>query len=111
MNKEHLRILVEGLAAAEPALKLHAPNGPIARLLALPAMIEWSGVRRGQGFGPHGSGGDGVPYPACPDCGGLKEPNGEFIDEAVGHRSGCRLAALLGSPTVIPEGETGRLAV
>ena len=73
--------------------------------------MEWSGSRQGQGFGPHGSGNDGAEYPACPECGGLEEPNGEFISSAVGHRSGCTIADLLGREMVIPEGETGRLAL
>lgn len=98
LDAEAITAWNEGALAIEKAARL------------LPG-LEWSGTARGQGSGPHGSGGDGHPYPACPECGGLQEPNGEFIDSAVGHRSGCRLAALLGSPTVLPEGETGRLAL
>lgn len=56
-----------------------------------PEDVEWSGTRYGQGSGPHGSGGDGHPYPACPVCGGLKEANNEFIADAVGHREDCEL--------------------
>lgn len=51
--------------------------------------LEWSGKRLGPGSGPMFSGGDGTPYPACPLCGGLKEPNQEFNKEAVGHRPEC----------------------
>lgn len=61
--------------------------------------VEWSGYARGQGSGPMGSGGDGARYPACPVCGGLKRGNNEFINSAVGHKPGCRLAASLGKPT------------
>lgn len=71
--------------------------------------MEWSGTRRGQGFGPHGSGGGGHPYAACPECGGLEEKNGEFVNSAVGHRSGCTIADVLGRKTVIEEGENGSL--
>lgn len=100
-----IMVLVEGIRAAEPALSLHAPSGPIARLLALPARLEWSGLIHGQGSGPMGSGDDGRPYAACPVCGGLREPNGEFIEEAVGHRPGCRLAHALGVPTRPSKGQ------
>lgn len=62
--------------------------------------VEWSGVVRGPGWGPHGSGNDGDKFPACPVCRGLEKPNGQFIGSAVGHRPGCRLAKFLGSPTV-----------
>lgn len=72
--------------------------------------VEWSGIRQGQGWGPMGSGNDGTEYPACPVCGGLKEPNGEFIAEAVGHQPGCALAAALGKPTrPLKPGEQGRM--
>lgn len=98
LDAEAIAAWNEGALAIEKAARL------------LPG-LEWSGTAHGQGSGPHGSGGDGYPYPACPECGGLEKPNGEFIAEAVGHRSGCRLAALLGSPTVLLEGETGRLAL
>lgn len=57
--------------------------------------LEWSAVRHGQGSGPHGSGNDGQPYAACPCCGQLKEPNGDFIDEAVGHLPNCTLLETL----------------
>ncbi len=74
--------------------------------------LEWSGTRHGPGSGPMGSGSDGHPYPACPDCGGLKEPNNVFVEEAVGHQPGCRLAALLDKPTrKLEEGEQGRMAL
>lgn len=74
--------------------------------------LEWSSVRRGQGSGPMGSGGDGYAYPACPACRGLKEPNGEFVGSAVGHQPGCKLAALLGRSTrALEEGEQGRMAL
>lgn len=56
--------------------------------------LEWSGTREGQGDGPHSSG-PGPLFAACPVCGGLKEPNGHFIAEAVGHRPDCQLARLL----------------
>lgn len=72
---------------------------------------EWSGSRQGQGFGPHGSGNDGFEYDACPECGGLREPNGEFVDSAVGHRSGCPVADVLERATVVAEGETGSLSL
>lgn len=61
------------------------------------AEIEWSGYREGPGYGPHGSG-DGPEYAACPVCGQLKEPNGDFIREAVGHLHSCKLARHLKSP-------------
>lgn len=73
--------------------------------------IEWSGYVRGPGSGPMFSGDDGTKYPACPECGGLKEPNGSFVASAVGHRSGCNIAMELGRPTVVEPGETGRLAL
>lgn len=60
-----------------------------------PDEVEWSGEVRGQGSGPHSSGGDGPLFAACPVCGGLKEPNGHFIAEAVGHRPDCELEKLL----------------
>lgn len=62
------------------------------------AELEWSGSRQGPGFGPHGSGNDGTDYPACPVCGGLEKPNGNFRADAVGHRPDCRLAEALGRP-------------
>lgn len=74
--------------------------------------LEWSGYARGQGFGPMGSGDDGAEYPACPVCGGLEKPNNEFIESAVGHQPGCRLAAALGAPTrKLVAGEQGRMAL
>jgi hypothetical protein len=60
--------------------------------------LEWSGEAVGPGSGPMFSGNDGARYPACPLCGGLKEPNNSFIESAVGHQPGCRLAAVLGKP-------------
>jgi hypothetical protein len=69
---------------------------------------EWSGLREGPGYGPHGSG-PGLHYAACIECGGLQRPNNDFISSAVGHRSGCIVAAILDRPTVVQEGETGRL--
>jgi len=86
-------------------------GGGGSRALALVAEMEWSGVRHGQGSGPHGSGSDGHPYDACPRCGGLREPSGEFVSSAVGHRPGCPIADVLGRETVIEPGETGRLAL
>lgn len=53
--------------------------------------LEWSGVQYGPGSGPMDSGDDGTPYAACPCCGQLKEPNGEFIPEAVGHTAECEM--------------------
>jgi hypothetical protein len=61
--------------------------------------LEWCGERTGQGSGPHGSGNDGTPCAACPVCGGLREPNGEFIASAVGHTADCAMAAALGRKT------------
>jgi len=59
--------------------------------------LEWSGYVSGQGSGPHGSGGDGRGYSACPVCYGLKVRNNEFNDTAVGHRSWCTLSKTLRS--------------
>jgi hypothetical protein len=95
-------------------------DGMVAELQSLAARVrqeqhaelerlEWSGYTRGQGSGPMGSGGDGQKYPACPECGGLQRPNGEFIRSAVGHRSGCTIAHALGRRTHVEPGETGRL--
>lgn len=76
------------------------------------AEIEWSSSRQGQGFGPHGSGGDGAKYRACPACRGLKEPNNEFVSEAVGHQPGCYIARVLGRPTrSLQAGEQGKMAL
>lgn len=58
--------------------------------------LEWSGIRRGQGTGFMGSGGNGEVYSSCPICHGLKKPNGEFSHLAVGHKPDCELAARLG---------------
>lgn len=71
---------------------------------------EWSGTREGPGWGPMGSG-PGPLYAACPECGGLEKPNGDFISSAVGYRSGCIIAAILNRPTVVLPGETGNLAL
>jgi hypothetical protein len=60
--------------------------------------LEWSSIRRGMGYGPMGSGGDGPPVRACPLCGGIdpSAPNkDEFREDAHGHQSGCRLATFL----------------
>ena len=59
--------------------------------------LEWCGVVRGPGNGPMGSGPGGTPYAACPDCKGLREPNENFIPEAVGHRPHCAMDAMLRS--------------
>lgn len=80
------------------------------RALDLVEENEWSGSREGPGYGPHGSG-DGPSYSACLECGGLEKPNGDFIEIAVGHRSGCTIADLLGRETVVEIGETGSLAL
>lgn len=92
--------------SAEEELRIYRTlYGPVDEL-------EWSGTRHGPGSGPMGSRGDGYPYPACPECGGLKEPNGEFVASAVGHQPGCRLAALLDKPTrKLEEGEQGKMAL
>ena len=67
--------------------------------------IEWSGEQQGPGSGPHSSGNDGALYEACPACGGLKEPNGSFIREAVGHRRGCPLKKKLKALKKLTAGE------
>lgn len=95
-------------------------DGCVAQLRELAARVrqdhrqeledrEWSGTTRGPGSGPMFSGDDGTPYPSCPECGGLQRPNGEFVASAVGHRSGCIIAAMLDRPTVVEPGQTGRL--
>lgn len=73
--------------------------------------LEWSGEREGPGDGPMFSG-PGTKYPACPICGGLEKPNGSFVDTAVGHQPGCRLAAVLGKPTrALQRGEQAEIAL
>lgn len=64
--------------------RLHALREILKRL-------EWSSHRRGMGTGFMGSGGNGRMYTACPICGGLKEPNGDFHASAVGHSPTCEL--------------------
>lgn len=57
-----------------------------------PFADPWTGIRRGPGFGPHGSGDDGTPFPACHICGGLKPGSGaehQFIASAIGHQKDC----------------------
>lgn len=72
--------------------------------------LEWSATRSGPGDGPHGSGGGGTKYAACPWCFQLKEPNGNFMREAVGHNHDCKLAIKLGAKrNPVPKGETGVL--
>lgn len=97
----------DGMVAQLKELAHRVRQEDLAELLA----SEWSGYTRGQGSGPMGSGGDGHKYPACPECGGLEKPNGEFIASAVGHRSGCTIATALGRKTYVEPGETGRLAL
>lgn len=73
--------------------------------------LEWSGSIQGPGSGPMSSGDDGTEYPSCPICNGLEKPNGDFIESAVGHRSGCKLASVLNKPTrPLKPGEQARLA-
>jgi hypothetical protein len=67
----------------------------VERLREMLTALEWSGTQRGQGSGYMSSGGDGPLFAACPVCRGLKEPNSHFIQEAVGHRIDCALAAAL----------------
>ena len=112
MDAEHLLIMAEGAVAGQRELARRGaePLPELDRLVASLPDLEWSGTREGQGNGPMSSG-PGPLFPACPVCGGLKEPNGHFIQSAVGHRSGCRLAALLGSPTVAPEDGQERMPV
>jgi hypothetical protein len=110
---DHVIVMVEGALAADRLLAARGIDRPpeLNRLLLKLDEVEWSGVTHGQGSGPMGSGNDGAAYACCPTCGGLKEPNGEFIESAVGHRSGCRLAAALGRPTVAPEDGQERMPV
>jgi len=68
---------------------------PMQQVLSLLKELEWSGRKAGPGSGPHGSGGDGELYAACPMCGGLQESNPSFMSTAVGHRSRCKLAVTL----------------
>jgi len=70
-------------------------NDPMQQVLSLLKELEWSGRTAGPGSGPHGSGGDGELYAACPMCGGLQESNPSFMSTAVGHRSRCKLAVTL----------------
>lgn len=65
-----------------------------AELMPLLLKLEWSGQRRGPGSGPMFSGGDGHLWPVCPLCGGLKEANRDFNDDAVGHRPDCEFMSL-----------------
>jgi hypothetical protein len=61
---------------------------------ALLALMEWSGDQRGQSSAYSRDGGSH--NPACPMCYGIKPGCGaEFIKEAIGHREGCKLDALL----------------
>lgn len=72
--------------------------------------LEWSSDR--QGPGSYMGANDSDLFPACPECGGLEKPApGHFIESAVGHRSGCKIALALGRPTVVEEGQTGRLSI
>jgi hypothetical protein len=71
--------------------------------------LEWSGERQGPGTSMGSQ--DGAWYPACPICGGLEEHGVGLSSDAVGHRSGCRMAQALGRPTTIRDGETGRLTL
>jgi hypothetical protein len=60
--------------------------------------LEWSGYQQGQGFGYMGSGNDGVHYPACPICNGIKPGVGaerDFSVEAIGHMVRCVLKNIL----------------
>ena len=73
----------EKLKEIKEALQLPVPKDFIDQL-------QWSGILRGPGSGPMNSGDDGTPYPACPICHGLKEPNADFTTkQAVGHLPGC----------------------
>ncbi len=63
--------------------------------------VEWAGRAQGMGFGPHGSGGDGPRFPACPVCRGVKPGSGgerEFSASAIGHKPDCTLRAALSTP-------------
>lgn len=65
--------------------------------------LEWSGFREGPGFGPMDSG-PGTKYPACPECGGIKDGiTSAFRATAHGHRANCELGATV-------SGDVDRLA-
>lgn len=83
--------LADALEKVLPELELKAR---LFDLLHSLEEIEWSGTREGQGNGPHSSG-PGPLFAACPVCHGLKEPNGHFIADAVGHRPDCQLDRML----------------
>lgn len=110
---DHTITMIEGALAADRLLAARGIERPreLNLLLLEIDQIEWSGAAQGPGYGPHGSGGDGPWYAACPTCGGLREPNGDFNDSAVGHRSGCRMAAALGRPTVAPADGQEEMAI
>ncbi len=59
--------------------------------------LEWSASTRGAGYGYMGSGNDGPLIPSCPICRGIHPEKGkaEFIRDALGHKSTCRLSAAL----------------
>ncbi len=62
--------------------------------LRLLKRLEWSSTQYGQGTGFMGSGNDGVAFPACPICGGIKPKTGaecEFNERAIGHKGSCVL--------------------
>lgn len=76
---------------------------------------EWDATRSGP---PTGSGlGNGRDWDACGECGGInpdekrRGANGDFTEDAFGHRSGCLVAAVLERPTVLSDGENGSLAL
>jgi hypothetical protein len=64
-------------------------------LKAVVKALEWSGSVQGPGSGPMFSGGDGTYYAACPACGWLMRPNGDFDTKAVGHKPNCPVKAIL----------------
>lgn len=89
-----LRYTIENLEAAKCPYTLMAVPG-MGYVIEVPEpgkRLPWTGICRGPGFGPHGSGDDGTPFPACCICGGLKPGSGaehQFIDSAIGHQKGC----------------------
>lgn len=83
--------LVNAVREAIAALSAPAVVNPTAdRLLR---RLQWTGRTQGPGTSMGASDGEWVA--CCPMCRGLREPNGGFIPEAVGHRLSCELGKYL----------------